>query len=447
MKTLLFILASALAFGQTALINGSSAKFRNVTGTAAPSSGTCDASSEVGSFYVRTGNQASVPTQVYVCKQTGSSTYAWGPFFGYTQTAAPATCATGELWFDTDATAGSNLNLCTASNTWTAISGAGSSDPASLNCGVTRTSSTILTVFTSASSTTPCVVTIGNKPYSFTSPATATISAGSITAYIYVDSAGTATIASASGTIVGSGLTVVTASAFPVSAYQLWTWTSTSGTWDTSGGTQVRSFMTAAPKFTAGANITLTQTADELTIAAASSGGGTMFSTAGTGSWWPLGAPGYATNSAPIAAPNNVYYFEVVAPGAMTWRNIVGEEGTGDSGKHYAWAVYDSSCNLVQQTSTRTSTAFTAYELALAASISATTGVYYIAYTSDSSTLQQTSGFSSGMMGRALNADSTRRVFKGSNASTGTSTLTFPSACGTRSAPSSTDQFYVALLP
>jgi len=126
MKTLLFILASALAFGQTALINGSSAKFRNVTGTAAPSSGTCDASSEVGSFYVRTGNQASVPTQVYVCKQTGSSTYAWGPFFGYTQTAAPATCATGELWFDTDATAGSNLNLCTASNTWTAISGGGS---------------------------------------------------------------------------------------------------------------------------------------------------------------------------------------------------------------------------------------------------------------------------------------------------------------------------------
>jgi hypothetical protein len=127
MKTLLFILASTLAFGQTALINGSSAKFRNVTGTAAPSSGTCDASSEVGSFYVRTGDQASVPTQVYVCKKTGASTYAWGPFFGYTQTAAPATCATGELWFDTDATAGSNLNLCTASNTWTAISGGGGS--------------------------------------------------------------------------------------------------------------------------------------------------------------------------------------------------------------------------------------------------------------------------------------------------------------------------------
>lgn len=139
MKTLLFILASTLAFGQTALINGSSAKFRNVTGTAAPSSGTCDASSEVGSFYVRTGDQASVPTQVYVCKKTGASTYAWGPFFGYTQTAAPATCATGELWFDTDATAGSNLNLCT-SNTWTAV-GSGSTNMQLLYSGGAGTTS------------------------------------------------------------------------------------------------------------------------------------------------------------------------------------------------------------------------------------------------------------------------------------------------------------------
>lgn len=145
MKTLLFILASTLAFGQTALINGSSAKFRNVTGTAAPSSGTCDASSEVGSFYVRTGNQASVPTQVYVCKQTGSSTYAWGPFFGYTQTAAPATCATGELWFDTDATAGSNLNLCTASNTWTAISSGGGSGTVSVVSSGSLTSTALVT--------------------------------------------------------------------------------------------------------------------------------------------------------------------------------------------------------------------------------------------------------------------------------------------------------------
>jgi hypothetical protein len=38
---------------------------------------------------------------------------------------APATCALGETFFDTDATAGSNVMLCTAVNTWTAISGGG----------------------------------------------------------------------------------------------------------------------------------------------------------------------------------------------------------------------------------------------------------------------------------------------------------------------------------
>lgn len=128
MKTLLMLLACAgLGLAQTASVNSQTVRFRLLTGTSAPSSGACDASSEVGSVYVRTGDQASVPTQIYMCKKTGASSYSWGPFFGYTQTAAPATCATGELWFDTDATAGSNLNLCTASNTWTAISGGGGS--------------------------------------------------------------------------------------------------------------------------------------------------------------------------------------------------------------------------------------------------------------------------------------------------------------------------------
>jgi hypothetical protein len=40
-----------------------------------------------------------------------------------TGTTAPATCAVGELFFDTDATAGSNVFGCTATNTWTAQGG------------------------------------------------------------------------------------------------------------------------------------------------------------------------------------------------------------------------------------------------------------------------------------------------------------------------------------
>lgn len=40
-------------------------------------------------------------------------------------TAAPAVCAVGEQFFDSDAAAGSNILLCTAPNTWTAVSGGG----------------------------------------------------------------------------------------------------------------------------------------------------------------------------------------------------------------------------------------------------------------------------------------------------------------------------------
>ena len=42
-------------------------------------------------------------------------------------TALPATCAIGEMFFKTDAAAGMNLQLCTATNTWTAIQGNGNS--------------------------------------------------------------------------------------------------------------------------------------------------------------------------------------------------------------------------------------------------------------------------------------------------------------------------------
>jgi hypothetical protein len=40
-------------------------------------------------------------------------------------TTAPATCTVGEQFFDSDAEAGSNLMLCTAANTWTAVTSGG----------------------------------------------------------------------------------------------------------------------------------------------------------------------------------------------------------------------------------------------------------------------------------------------------------------------------------
>jgi hypothetical protein len=131
MNRLILLIASAVALqAQTAVINGATARFRITASTSAPSSSACDASNEVGSLHIRTGNQSSVPTGVSICKQTGSSTYAWGPIGWYSQTTAPATCVVGEIWFDTDASAGSNLNLCTSTNTFTAVSGGGAGTPA-----------------------------------------------------------------------------------------------------------------------------------------------------------------------------------------------------------------------------------------------------------------------------------------------------------------------------
>lgn len=43
---------------------------------------------------------------------------AAGPKY-YHQTTAPATCTVGDLWIDTNATAGNQISTCTAANTWT----------------------------------------------------------------------------------------------------------------------------------------------------------------------------------------------------------------------------------------------------------------------------------------------------------------------------------------
>lgn len=125
LASLVMFAASLPLAAQTATVNGQRVNFRVLVGSAAPSSGTCDASSERGSIYMRTGDQATVPTQFYACKQTGAATYGWGPIGWYSQTTAPATCGVSEVWFDTDATAGENLNLCTSADTWTAVSGGG----------------------------------------------------------------------------------------------------------------------------------------------------------------------------------------------------------------------------------------------------------------------------------------------------------------------------------
>src|SRR5579871_6272189 len=160
----------------------------------------------------------------------------------------PATCSVGEMFFLSNASPGSNLYGCAAPNSWTAESGSGSGAPVQ-NAGqladlaASISSPSTLTIGSVCSTSSPCNARFGSLTFSFTSPASATIAAGSGTAFIYVDSGG--------NLIVGHNMTVTCSAgcqavspitAFPADSLPLFTWTATNGTWDGAGGTDRRAF-------------------------------------------------------------------------------------------------------------------------------------------------------------------------------------------------------------
>ncbi len=158
-------------------------------------------------------------------------------------TSDPATCVVGQYFMRTDT---QTVKICTSTNTWTAISGSGggTTNPLQTLANlVTRTSSTVLTLLPSASASTPYGFTVyggtSDTTYNFTTNPTGTISAGTGTAYIYVDIGGTLSIGHNGLTVscAGACAAVSGITQFPKSSIHIATWTATSGTWDTSGGT------------------------------------------------------------------------------------------------------------------------------------------------------------------------------------------------------------------
>jgi hypothetical protein len=146
--------------------------------------------------------------------------------------------------------------------------GGGASMASQLNdLNVIRSSATALTIGNSCSTTTPCNVRFGSIVYAFTRSCTATISAGSGTAYLYVTSGGTLTVGhnltvSASAGCLAQG----SITSFPVDALPLYSWTATSGTWDTSGGRDQRGWL-SAKTVSAGTGITTVESAGRTIVA------------------------------------------------------------------------------------------------------------------------------------------------------------------------------------
>ncbi|MGC2659547.1 MAG: hypothetical protein WA324_16440, partial [Bryobacteraceae bacterium] len=194
-------------------------------------------------------------------------------------TALPISCQTGQLFFNSAAAAGANLFGCTATNTWTLMtsggSGTGSSGTGNTGASMasqlgdfaTTLASGTLTIGAGCSSTTPCNVRIGNTAYSFKFPGTVSISGStSGIVFIYIDGGGNLT-AGSTAALTCSGCTYAPGVvAFPANSIPLFTWTSTGGSFDATGGTDFRA-MISTMNVLGGSGVIVSENAGTATIA------------------------------------------------------------------------------------------------------------------------------------------------------------------------------------
>ncbi len=107
-----------------------------------------------------------------------------------------------------------------------------------------RTTGTLMAIGQECTSSSPCNVAVGSNVFSFSAVSSFSVSAGTGTVYMYVAANGTLTVGSTVTFACNSGCTAAPGvSAFPVDALPLYTWHVTSGTLDSLGGTDYRSFL------------------------------------------------------------------------------------------------------------------------------------------------------------------------------------------------------------
>jgi hypothetical protein len=191
---------------------------------------------------------------------------------------------------------------------------------------------------------------------------------------------------------------------------------------------------------TAGQNLSYCTATNTWTQQLNSGGGGAMFSTAGSGYWWPFGQPQATTAVAPpgTAACTTTCVMDVVefvSPGTMTVSKIVGRTGSGGTaGVHTALAIYNADGTL--NTACVTGQAPTPgqnFVCPLSAPVTLSAGPYLLAIMQDGTNGQLTSLNDAQVTGAMLNSDTVKRYFTaGSTASISGVTVTWPGTIGTR---------------
>lgn len=157
----------------------------------------------------------------------------------------PGTCAVGETYFNSAASAGQNLFLCSGTNSWSQLVAGGSAATsfAALLDWKMSVSGAVLTIGPNCSTLQPCNYRLNSNTIASNTPITGTVTSGAGVAYVYGD-AGGVKIASAGLTVTCAGCVFVSGSQIPSDAVPIGTWSSSAGSaWDITGGVDLRGFM------------------------------------------------------------------------------------------------------------------------------------------------------------------------------------------------------------
>lgn len=164
-------------------------------------------------------------------------------------------------------------------------------------------------------------------------------------------------------------------------------------------------------------------------VGAGGGGGGSPFAP----NVWPFGGLNASVVTSPLGTANKVHYWSVSVPApgwTLTYINVYVNTGAGN----IAFGLFDSSCNRLGTTNTLNAPGSGPKRFTFSPALTLTPGFYYIAFTADN-TSDKFAGPGVSYFGDLSNAggsSSDYSVFIGANDSTGTTTLTMPATCGTR---------------